>query len=51
MKHESHLKENDRADLERASCLTLEGKELRRRVFARLRARAFRAARPNMEDE
>lgn len=44
MKHEEFLTEQDRADLDRAACLVSDGKALRKQVFARLRARAFRAA-------
>lgn len=42
MKYEHLLDDKDRADLERAAALVVEGKALRKRVMARLRARAFR---------
>jgi hypothetical protein len=45
MKHADLLTDKDRADLIRAEQLVEEGRKLRKQVFARLRARAFR--RPN----
>ena len=42
MKHERHLNDADRSDLETAAFMVAEGRALRRRVFTRLRARAFR---------
>lgn len=42
MKYEHLMTEQDRDDLVRAASRVEEGKALRRRVFARLRARAFR---------
>ncbi len=42
MKHEHLMTEADHADLERAAALVGDGKRLRKQVFARLRARAYR---------
>jgi hypothetical protein len=45
IKHSHHLKDADVADFDRAAGLIADGRALRARVFARLRARAFRLAR------
>jgi hypothetical protein len=42
MKYDHLMDEKDHADLAEAKRLTEEGRALRKRVFARLRARAFR---------
>jgi hypothetical protein len=42
MKHESLMNEKDRADMARSDALTTEARTLRKRVLARLRARAHK---------
>lgn len=42
MKHAELMNEADKSDLLKAVALVKEGRKLRERVFARLRARAFR---------
>jgi len=42
MKHDRFLKPEDQRDLDEAASLVENGKSLRQRVFARLRARAWR---------
>lgn len=42
MKHSELMTDEDRRDLDRASQLVEDGRKLRKQVFARLRARAFR---------
>ena len=51
MKHENHMTDADRADLETAANMMAPGRKLRRQVLARLRARAFRQRRKTGEIE
>lgn len=48
MKHADLLTEIDHIDLKRAGELVESGKRLRKQVFARLRARAFRKAKKDV---
>ena len=47
MKYEHLMTDKDRADLSEGEHLTVEGRELRKRVFGRLRGRAHRAMKDN----
>jgi len=49
MKYADLMNDKDRADLAQSGQLVDDGKALRRRVFARLRARAFRGTKPARE--
>lgn len=42
MKHEQHMTEKDRADLDAAAIWIANGRTLRRRVLGRIRARVWR---------
>lgn len=45
MKHEELWSDKDRGDLARSTQMAKDAKKLRRQVFARVRARAFRKGR------
>lgn len=50
MKHEQHLTDTDRADLDRAAQLVANGRLLRRQVLARVRARVHRKTKAEREN-
>lgn len=43
MKHAALMDDRDKDDINRSDALIVEGKSIRKRVLARLRARAFRS--------